>query len=160
MWTFLQVVFGSLLGSTIGAQLSGYYKERGKRLATREDIDNVLGELQTTTQMTKSIEAAISHEAWKAQMCWQERKAAYSEMIEYFDKAERCYRDILSAISANETEKKAELIGTVTVGPLHSMYTRVSRLIRIFGSPEAVDLLDHFGNKVADIPLQKVPFEN
>jgi hypothetical protein len=60
------------------AQAKGYGEEKGKRLATHEDIENVLRELKLVTTETELIKAQISGDLWNRQTAWTHRLVAYS----------------------------------------------------------------------------------
>ncbi|MBS1856117.1 MAG: hypothetical protein JST11_12180 [Acidobacteria bacterium] len=100
-------LLGACVGGALGAYLSGrfqekgrlaavraalaevlqqereraYEQERGKRLATHEDIDNVLRELGAVTTTAEKIKAEISNELWRRQFHLGKRIDAYVGLI-------------------------------------------------------------------------------
>jgi len=71
----------TLLSAFVGSYLAGYLKKKGESLATHEDFQAVLAELQETTRATKQIEAKISDEMWDRQKRWELRKEIFLEML-------------------------------------------------------------------------------
>ncbi|MDG3414730.1 hypothetical protein P5E37_28155 [Vibrio parahaemolyticus] len=60
-WRFYFLLLGLMLLSSVGAAfLSSYMKERGKNLATKADIKNLLNKLEETTTLTENIRAKVS----------------------------------------------------------------------------------------------------
>ena len=103
-WTgeLLVAGVGGLLGGTFGAYFKGYSEEKGrhlatyediqsllaqergrayeqekgKRLATQEDIEKVLQEVQAVTEKTETIKAQITGDLWTRQIVWQQKRDA------------------------------------------------------------------------------------
>jgi hypothetical protein len=73
MPTFSQVAFWviTLLCAGGGAYFGSYLKKKGENLATHEDFDRLLAEVETTTKTTKSIEEKISDMFWNKQRRWE-----------------------------------------------------------------------------------------
>jgi hypothetical protein len=146
MWNTLFAIFtalvGSFLGSTFGAFLSGYYSERGKHTATHEDFENLLAEQRVTTSVAEQIKSAVSHDAWKAQMCWQERKTAYSEMLEYMEQVRVYSGEIVSQHVQQDYKKREKALNQIFA--LEAKLDRVALSIRIFGSQEAAQFLEKY----------------
>src|SRR5258708_12726797 len=59
-----------------GAFFGAYLKEKAKRVATHEDIENVLKEVRETTKAAKEIEAQISEKVWDRQKRWEVTRSA------------------------------------------------------------------------------------
>ena len=59
-WATFTAVLGGFFGATLGALLTGYFSEKGKQIATKKDIEDVLSELRKVTTETESIKAQIS----------------------------------------------------------------------------------------------------
>jgi hypothetical protein len=66
---FLSSLLGALVGGSFVAWTAGYYSEKGKRLATKEDVNNVVEQVRAVTRETELIKAEISGGLWKQQ--WQ-----------------------------------------------------------------------------------------
>jgi hypothetical protein len=67
----LTLALTTLVASGFGAYFSGYFKKKGERVATQEDIEKVRHEVEVVTTATRSIEARISHEVWERQRTWE-----------------------------------------------------------------------------------------
>ncbi|HZY31949.1 MAG TPA: hypothetical protein VFF86_09960 [Candidatus Methylomirabilis sp.] len=65
--TYLLILLISLLASGFGAWLGSYLREKGKHLATREDIGEIVEQLRQTTKATEEIKAQVSSELWVGQ---------------------------------------------------------------------------------------------
>jgi len=59
--------------------------EAGKRLASRQDVDNVLSEVRNVTRETESIKAQISGDAWLRQTAWVQKREAYVALLKSLD---------------------------------------------------------------------------
>jgi len=105
--TPLVAVASAFVGSTFGAYLNARYQEkgrlrairdafaevllqeqqraaeqeRGKRIATHEDIDNVLRELGAVTRTQETIRANIENDLWHRQFKINKRVDAYIDFI-------------------------------------------------------------------------------
>jgi hypothetical protein len=81
MEKYIYLPLTTLLSAFVGSYLAGYLKKKGESLATHEDFQAVLAELQETTRATKQIEAKISDEMWDRQKRWELRKEIFLEML-------------------------------------------------------------------------------
>jgi len=98
---------GGLIGGTLGAYYKSYWtekgknlatyqdiktllaeehgkayeQEKGKRLATHEDIQNVLAEVRSVTRETESIKAQIGSDLWTRQRVWEQKREIYSNLL-------------------------------------------------------------------------------
>jgi predicted HNH restriction endonuclease len=82
---------------TLSAYVSGYGQEKGKNLATYEDIDKLVKQVQAVTTATKVIEAKISDEVWTRQRGWELRRDAIFEALKEMATVERSLRlDLVS----------------------------------------------------------------
>jgi len=80
-----------------------YLKEKGKNLATHEDINKIIDQVTAVTQATKEIEAKISDEVWNRQKHWEMKREVLFELT----KAMSSGADALTAVySFYETERK------------------------------------------------------
>ena len=65
---------GALVGAAAGSYFKGYGEQKGKNLATHEDITLLVDQVRAVTQTTKEIEARISDDVWDRQKRWELRK--------------------------------------------------------------------------------------
>jgi hypothetical protein len=106
---FLATLLGTIVGAAIGAYVVGRFtekgrqaaikatfkevlgqsesraaaEERGKRLATHEDIENVLRELRLVTKETEQIKTEVSREAQTYLRAWEEKRNLYIQLVEW-----------------------------------------------------------------------------
>lgn len=69
--TLIALPLLSALGGWFGSYMRGYMTEKGKNLATHEDIDKLVEQVKAVTQTTKEIEAKISDQVWDRQRRWE-----------------------------------------------------------------------------------------
>jgi hypothetical protein len=105
---FLFSLIGALVGGSFVAWIGGYYSEKGKRkllieewpkimaearkksyeeeigkrLATKEDIDNVLAQVRAVTRETERVKAEISGGLWQEQWHKTQKRDAYVRLID------------------------------------------------------------------------------
>jgi hypothetical protein len=72
----------SVVGAGIGAYIGAYLREKGRNLATHEDIDRIVAQLRKTTEATEDIKAQISGELWVKQRRWDVKWDCYAEIVE------------------------------------------------------------------------------
>lgn len=79
----INVVFLVLTTLVAGAAayLGAYWREKGKNLATHQDIDKLVDQVAAVTQATKEIEAKISSEMWDRQKRWELKTQAVFEAM-------------------------------------------------------------------------------
>jgi hypothetical protein len=113
---FMATLLSTLVGAAIGAYMVGRFtekgrqaaikasfeevlkqsreraaeEERGKRLATHEDIENVLKELRLVTKETEQIKTEVSREAQRYLRAWEEKRNLYIQLVEW-----ACQRAVL-----------------------------------------------------------------
>jgi hypothetical protein len=64
----------------LGAYYGDYLKEKGKNVATHEDIGKLTDQVKAVTQTTKEIEAKISNEVWDRQKRWELKREVLFEV--------------------------------------------------------------------------------
>jgi hypothetical protein len=77
----------TLVAAFIGSYLAGYLKQKGENLATHEDINKLVEQLEATTTATKSIEARFSNEVWDRQKRWEMTREISLEVLRTIGKA-------------------------------------------------------------------------
>jgi hypothetical protein len=89
---FVVIAFYSLLAFVAGlfswSFLPSYMQERGKNLATKEDIQELARQTAILTQTTKEIEARISISVWSQQQRWDIQKTALLDSLKELATAE------------------------------------------------------------------------
>jgi hypothetical protein len=61
--------------------LSAYAIEKGKRLATHEDFEQILSEQKRTTAELEVLKSRISDDIWKKQKIWEQKRRIYMSLI-------------------------------------------------------------------------------
>lgn len=74
-------IIGACIGGAIGAWVQGFFTEKGKRLATRQDVEHIVNEVQKVTHATETIKAEISSDRWLRQQMWQEKWKLYNDIL-------------------------------------------------------------------------------
>lgn len=72
----LLVFISSTLSAGAGAFLGSYLGKKGENLATREDLNDLVKQVQAVTSATKEIEAKISGDLWDRQRRWEGKRDA------------------------------------------------------------------------------------
>jgi hypothetical protein len=147
---FLFVVLGAIVGSSLGAWLSGYSSEKGKRLATHEDIENVLREVKIVTHETETIKAKISGESWRSQRLWEERRSAFAGFLEALavlnDSIGRLRLDGFQKVPRADFRK--DLLAVLVAWDRD--YQRAKAMVEIFLSEETVKIVREFLPELKD----------
>src|ERR1700733_10300797 len=89
---FFVIAFYCILAFVVGlfswSFLPGYMREKGKNLATKEDIQELARQTRILTQTTKEIEARISISVWSKQQRWDIQKTALLDSLKDLSTAE------------------------------------------------------------------------
>jgi hypothetical protein len=89
---FLVIAFYSILAFVVGlfswSFLPSYMREKGKNLATKEDIQELARQTEILTQTTKEIEARISISVWSKEQRWDIQKTALLDSLKELATAE------------------------------------------------------------------------
>jgi hypothetical protein len=89
---FLVIAFYSILAFAVGlfsgSFLPSYLREKGRNLATQEDIQELATQTGILTQTTKEIEARISIGVWSKQQRWDLQKTALLDSLKDLATAE------------------------------------------------------------------------
>jgi hypothetical protein len=119
---------GGLIGGTLGAYFKSYWtekgknlatyediktllaeergkayeQEKGKRLATHEDIQNVLAEVRSVTRETESIKAQIGSDLWTRQRVWEQKREIYSNLLKSSDLVLNSILEFIKQITLKE----------------------------------------------------------
>jgi hypothetical protein len=89
---FVVIAFYSILAFVVGlfswAFLPSYMQEKGKNLATKEDIQELARQTAVLAKTTKEIEARISVSVWSKQQRWDIQKTALLDSLKDLAAAE------------------------------------------------------------------------
>jgi hypothetical protein len=72
----------------IGAYFGAYLKQKGKNLATHEDIDKLVEQVAAVTKTAKEIETKISGDLWDRQKRWELKRDVLLETAKRLAAAE------------------------------------------------------------------------
>ncbi len=88
--------------------------EKGKNLATHEDIDKVVDQVRAVTQTTKEIETKITDQVWDRQRRWELRRDQIMKMLDQATEAKHqlvhldaSYRNLRKFGESAETLKQS-----------------------------------------------------
>lgn len=95
--TLLEIVLVFLIAGG-GAYLGSYLRERGRNLATREDLDGILAQLRQTTRATEEIRTHFSGALWVEQARWDLKRDLYYRLLENLDESKRSIRNLLDVL--------------------------------------------------------------
>ena len=87
MFKFLVFIL-AVIGGWFGAYIGSYMKKKGENLATHEDLDKIVKQIEATTSATKSIEARISNEVWGRQKHWEMKRDALVSALQALEHAD------------------------------------------------------------------------
>jgi hypothetical protein len=81
MIALLTLFVGFFLGLVVFPYLRAYSAKRGENLATHDDIDKLVKQIEAVTEATKAIETRISNEVWDRQKQWELKRDVLLEAI-------------------------------------------------------------------------------
>jgi hypothetical protein len=94
----------SIAGSLFGGYLAGYLRKKGENLATHEDFQKILRQLNETTRATKSIEAKVSDESWEKQRRWEMKRDALRDVLQAYQGTENALVELIRIISRSSDD--------------------------------------------------------
>jgi hypothetical protein len=98
-------LFTFVLAGT-GAYLGSYLKKKGENLATHEDIDKVVKQVEAVTKATKQIESKISNEMWDRQKRWEVTRDSLLELVRALSEFMEAMSNLDSAFQAEKGIKE------------------------------------------------------
>ncbi len=142
----------SLISAGGGAYLGAYLAQKGKNLATREDIENIVVRVERTTKTAEAIKAEISGDLWVRQKRWDFRAKFYTRILDRLGEVRRLTRDLLWTLGSTPPAESSE----AAWGEWQKRYDanqerlkqatrgldRVTSLAGLFLGPEALEVLE------------------
>jgi hypothetical protein len=122
-------------------------EERGKRLATHEDIENVLRELKLVTRETEQIKVSVSQKAQIYLRAWEERRNLYVRLAEWTSKHIRLVAEARFALTSDDAFR--------LISNSHLEVIQLASLIVMFGSAELQAAWTHFSQ--GELPPGEYP---
>src|SRR6185312_5510532 len=68
--------------AAIGAFFGEYFKTKGKNLATKQDFEDLKGQLRANTELVERVKAEISREDWASREWTNLRRVKLEELLE------------------------------------------------------------------------------
>jgi hypothetical protein len=90
---------GTLLALTAGTWIKAYMTASGKRLATKEDINDVIKRVARVTLTTRRIKSRIDGALWEEQNRWQNKRDFYVEAVVSVERTLSALRDFKRMLS-------------------------------------------------------------
>src|SRR5580692_2968236 len=109
IWGFLLVPVGAWLGALLGP----YLKKKGENLATHEDLQKLVTQVEAVTTATKQIETKISNEVWDRQKRWEVKRDVLFEAIRRTSEIDNALRKIkaMLQVEAENPLKEDDSLG-------------------------------------------------
>lgn len=92
--------------SGLGAYCALYLKQKGRSLATHEDIKNLVDQVRVVTKATTEIEAKISSEVWDRQKRWELKREVLFEATRRVGEIEELLNTLNSILQVELKEPK------------------------------------------------------
>src|SRR5215472_597637 len=70
----ITAVIALIIGAVLRPFVTGYSTKKGENLATREDIANVVKQVEAVTRTTEEIKAEVSAGIWDRQKQWEMKR--------------------------------------------------------------------------------------
>ena len=113
--------------------LKAYAEEKGKRLATKEDIENVIEQVRAVTRETEIIKAEISGGLWLQQWHLTQKRDCYARLIDALESIQLQRSSLRSAV---EDDQRAAARQRVEEAILE--FRRARALARLILPPDVV----------------------
>lgn len=104
---FIGWVLPVLGGAFVGSYLATYLKEKGRNLATHEDIDKLVDQVRAVTTTTKEIEAKISNEVWDRQKRWELKREVIFAMTRSIAEADNALMELHATLKSERVTDEA-----------------------------------------------------
>jgi hypothetical protein len=107
---FVVTAFYSILAFAVGLFswffLPSYMREKGKNLATKEDMQELARQTEILTQTTKEIQARISIGVWSKQQRWDIQKTALLDSLKELASAETFLVRLVQTFAATKDQPR------------------------------------------------------
>jgi len=128
-----------------------YAGEKGKNLARKEDLNEILAEVRAMTITQKEIEAKVSNEALDRQWIWNQKRDLYTKVVDVGQRLTEHYGDLADAVSVEEQRIAHQKLDA----DLSELY-RLSAFATIFGTQDCCKALRQFFSQEAEQASQEV----
>jgi len=147
--SLLELLLVPLLGGA-GAYFGSYLREKGKNLATREDIDNLVVQLERTTRATEDIKANISGE-------WRVREKRWDSKFECYSQLAEAFAELAWVLASRPPLLPDEYLAKTS--PALNKINRFSTVARIAVAPAVRTLLSTFATRLNAAPNADQKYE-
>ena len=118
-WKFYLILLAvTFVASAISSFAISYFRSRGQHFATKADFEELLSQVQQTTEATESIKQSLSHQDWVVREFKTLRRIKLEELLsaayETHHWLDQCRSEALfsgAAVSAPNPSAKLEVIG-------------------------------------------------
>lgn len=118
-YVYLLLIAFALINVGATALFSGYFKKRGEALATKAVFDEIINQLQITTEVTAQIKSAIDHSDWITREWNAVRRQKLEELLDNTSKLE----DMLKRQSDKSLLRKEVVVDYVPLERIRTLST-------------------------------------
>lgn len=109
-----------------------YAGEKGKNLARKEDLNEILAEVRAVTVTQREIEAKISGELWDRQMHWTQKKELYGQLVKCVNDLADTYGRLSVTLRSHQQQDVRDTMESLY--ERHTGFGTLSALAMIFAS--------------------------
>ena len=84
----------TVIAAGFGAYLASYLKEKAKGLATKEDFDSILSQMEKTTRQSEEIRKSVEADGWLTKQQWERREKFYTEILTKLKQGEIAFSEL------------------------------------------------------------------
>lgn len=169
---FLFSLIGALIGGSFVAWVSGYYSEKGKRdllreewpkllaeakekayqeesgrrLATKDDVENILQQVRAVTRETELVKAEISGGLWHGQWRLAQKRDSYVRLIDAVENI-RLTRTKIKFANDENSQKEAREQERMAI----EEFRRARAVARLLLPPEVIDAIGPFLRQIRNV---------
>jgi hypothetical protein len=140
--------------------LAAYGKEKGRTLARKEDLADILDEVKAITSAQKNIEDKLVGDFWVRRTAWAQKRNVYGRLLVHSNELRTLYHVVPTLLKhVSKASSDAEAIRTrrqlttqfEKIASAHKRFTRGYALAQIFISAESVRVIDvQLANKTGE----------
>jgi hypothetical protein len=152
-WLAVGILIVSAIGSAVGSFVKAYLSEKGKQLATRQDIEDVLEKVKAVTREQETIKAEIAGGLWSRQTLWNQKRELYGEILNILFDLRLRASDLLSGFGEPNTvaDERFEHLVEEMMTAL-GQFTKLRTMAVIFLGPEANEACQRLVEKLRTFP--------
>jgi hypothetical protein len=153
-WVFTTMSAG------VAAYFGAYLKQKGQNVATHEDMQRLVAQMEATTTATKAIEGRISDEFWNKQRVWEMKRDTLLGLLA----CSRTMQEVIPFINGRVegiegypegSPERSELMGMQSQdkrkwGDAFNEFVRRRTEVSILCSPEVFYAANSLGGKIAE----------